>query len=415
MATAARDPRSHVPASATVGLTLFYASAARMSLMQPVPRQQITAARTGPCPVEIEVAARLDFMGEPYRQLHARSAATAFQHPLWLEAFYRGLAPARGAEPVIVTGRKAGSGELVFVLPMIRRLLSGVALLESADLGVGDYAAPVVAEDWTKPADLVSAIAPLLPAYDLLRIRPVRQEAVAQWRRFFDAPATRLDFSAHETRLGLPYQAWRETAFERSFIKYLERRRRRFFKAGEARLQRLMHEDEIAEAMSALRELRTGRFEGDPIEDDATFAFYRHVAVTGVREDFSRVYALYLDGERVGIVFGLTHAGRFLYLLIGCDYPRHGRYSPGLVLYDGIMKEWAESGGAIFDFTIGDEPFKKDFATVPVAMFRIMHCPTLRGRLAMLALEARARLKKLKSGPFRASHNNGSLSGGDEQ
>lgn len=40
---------------------------------------------------------------------------------------------------------------------------------------------------------------------------------------------------------------------------------------------------------------------------------------------------------------------------------RYARYSPGFLVLDHVMAEWAAGGGTIFDFTIGDEPFKADF------------------------------------------------------
>ncbi len=91
----------------------------------------------------------------------------------------------------------------------------------------------------------------------------------------------------------------------------------------------------------------------------------------------------------MGYAFGLTHAGRFDYLLIGCDYERHGRHSPGLMLFDRMIDDWAASGGSVFDFTIGDEPFKTDFGAKPTPMFELRGVPTVRGRIFLALKEAR--------------------------
>jgi CelD/BcsL family acetyltransferase involved in cellulose biosynthesis len=336
-----------------------------------------------------------DFRSDEFADLFAVSGGSAFQHPIWLEALYRRLAPNRAAEPVIIAGR-AASGQLRFVLPMIRRRMSGVWLLETTDLGVGDYAAPVMAQGFAPTDATRDAIADALPAYDILRIRPVRAEHIAPWRSLLDLKARQLDFSAHATDLPPSHAEWRAKALEPGFGRYLDKKKKRLFKAGNAKLQLFSEPSEIAAAIGAIQSNRKGRFAGDPIQEAFVRDFYADVAVAGSSAGLARVYALTLDGEAIGHVFGLTHGKRFYYLLIGCDYQSHGRHSPGLILYDTMIEDWIAAGGTVFDFTIGDEAFKADFGTVPTAMFELVQVPTWRGRLASAAFHARAELRRLR-------------------
>lgn len=327
--------------------------------------------------------------------LHHAAGSPAFQHPLWLEAFYRRLVPARNASPVIVTGRDVQTGTLRFVLPLILRRKSAVALLEATDLGVSDYATPLVDKRWLSEAsskdELAGAIRAVLPAHDIVRVRPVRAEDVALWQTFLPGQATRLDFGAHAVSLAPPMEDWRSTTLSASFGRYLERKRKRFFKGSGARLRLLTDPSEIEAGILEIARLRQGRFDGDLIQNDAVRDFYSEIANKGAAVSLARTYALELDGAVLGYTFGLTSEGRFHYLLIGCDYYTHGRHSPGLLLYDGMIADWMAAGGTVFDFTIGDEPFKADFGTSATAMFMIGAQPTLRGRIAHLAFEAKAR------------------------
>jgi CelD/BcsL family acetyltransferase involved in cellulose biosynthesis len=335
-----------------------------------------------------------DFSGADYARLHAASGATAFQHPLWLDAFYRRLAGPRGAEKIVVTGRDA-DGTLRLVLPLIRRRMSGVALLESCDLGVSDYAAPVVDADFDHGPGLAEAVGAVLPAHDILRLRPVRAEHVETWQTLLGGQAVRLDFSAHATTLGASYSAWRQSAYADGFRRMFERKKKRFLKQDGARVRLLTDPTEIDAAIAAIARLRAGRFEGDLIQQDFVAAFYADVARMGAA-GLARTYAIELEGAPIGHAFGIVHAGRFNYLLIGCDYEAHGRHSPGLVLYDAMIEDWIGAGGAIFDFTIGDEPFKADFGTGPTPMFEISARPTWRGRLAAAGFAAREQLRRLR-------------------
>lgn len=341
----------------------------------------------------VEAMTEAFFQSADYAALHARSNASAFQHPLWLQGFHRHLAPSRGAQGVTLVGRPGPGEPPCFVLPMIARKLSGVTILESADLGVSDYAAPVVDPDWWERqhdhAALRASVAAALPSHDILRVKPIRDEYLALWQAFLPGSTKTLGFSAHATSLVASVEHWREQALTDSFARYLARKRKRFFKTEGARLVVVQGAQAIAHAMERLAQLREGRFEQDVIAAPAARAFYSAVAQSGEQAGFARVYALELGGEAIGYTFCLAFGGRLHYLLIGCDYQAHGRHSPGLLLYDGMIGDWIETGGEIFDFTIGDEPFKADFGTVATPLHVLTHTPTVRGALALAAMRWR--------------------------
>jgi CelD/BcsL family acetyltransferase involved in cellulose biosynthesis len=358
-------------------------------------RQKIAASDSN---IVVDVHTGFDLVAGEYAQLYHRSGATPFQHPLWLDRFYALLAPYREAEPLVVTVRDADNDELRLVLPLIRRQKTAVTLLETTDLGVSDYAVPVVEDGWTIPADLPDRVRAVLPPHDLLRIRPVRAETVDTWRACLGGEVEALDFSAHEVALSADFGAWRKQTLKPDFARYLDRRKKRFLKESGAGLSLLTEREDITRAIAKLRERRAGRFEGDPIQEAAVAGFYTAVAVEGAATGLARTYALTLGDEEIGHVFGITGKGRFHYLLIGCDYERHGRHSPGLIAYDLIIEDWIQAGGCVFDFTIGDERFKRDFGTRATAMFMLRAAPTWRGRLARAAWNTREQLRRLQRG-----------------
>lgn len=289
------------------------------------------------------------------------------------------------------------------MLPLIRRRLSRVTLLESADLGVSDYAAPIVDDQWWETINDRDAVKELiarqLPPYDVLRLKPVRPEHLSLWRAFLPGESRSLGFSAHATLVAGPMEAWRERALTASFARMLARKRKRFFRSPGAQLSILKKPGAISEALNCIAQLRAGRFVEDIIQNPAALAFYRSVALNGMSAGFARTYALHIGEEVVGYAFAVTDAGRLNYLLIGCNYVEHGRHSPGLLLYDGMISDWMEQGGDVFDFTIGDEPFKADFGTLPTLMSEITHAVGLRGALAITAFRVRERWRARTHGP----------------
>ncbi|MEP0942584.1 MAG: GNAT family N-acetyltransferase [Rhizobiaceae bacterium] len=348
----------------------------------------------------------LDFKGSEYAKLFAGSGASAFQSPLWLDSFYRHLAPYRGADKLVISLRDQ-VGELVGLVPMIRRRKSGLTLIEATDLGVSDYSAPVLSDaaremlrgDAQVQASFVKAIG----AHDILRIQPVLPDHIDDWQSLLNSGPEAAGFSAHAVGLYPPFDRWRGNNLDRKLSGMVARKGKRWKKQHKVELEHLQDPSSIKLAIKNLARLRQDRFEGDPIQEPAVADFYASVAssyhcggvsIAAVDASASanttvaaaETWVLSSDGSVAGILFGLTHLGAFHYLLIGADYDTHGRHSPGLQMYDWIIEDWMARGGTSFDFTIGDEPFKQQFGTTARPMSRFLRAGSLKGRMAMALL-----------------------------
>ena len=336
--------------------------------------------------IDIACEPDFDFDGSDYAELFASAPATAFQHPVWLTALYRGLAPKVAAEPIPVTARERQSGRLLALFPLMRIRRRGVRIVEFADLGVCDYCAPVVRNGKQQilhdHSDLADEVASVIGVSDLIRVKSVRPEHAKLLEDMIGSPPLPAGFAAHEAPLESPYDEWRLNAFGKSRVKYIDRKRRRFDRLGNTNLELISDPACARSAIANLRDLRAGRFEGDPIQQQPVLQFYQDVAERGCNSGFARTYRLTENENLVGVLFGTTHKGRFSYLLIGCDYQTYSKHSPGLLMYDQIMAEWLEDGGDIFDFTIGDEAFKGDFGTRAVQMSAFGKPVSVAGKVA---------------------------------
>ena len=314
--------------------------------------------------VTLSVDPAFDFGGAPYRNLFERASCGAFQHPDWLSAFYGTLAGPKDFAPLVVTGRDS-AGDLLLVVPLIRRRADRSTMVEYAFLGVTDYARPIAAPELTLDAELSAEFHRALGAYDLLRIEPVRGDAVALWRDLLGLSAEPLGFSAHAA----PYEVWRAGVPGRRRGVDLARKSRRLVERGALRLQ-VADGAAAAEAIHIAARLRQERFADDPLQDAAFRDFYTAVAMRGAESGLARTYLLTCGAELVAMLFGLIDGPRFCYLLLACDYANFGRFSPGMIMFDQVMRDWFDSGGQVFDFTIGDEPFKSGLGAEPMPMYR---------------------------------------------
>jgi CelD/BcsL family acetyltransferase involved in cellulose biosynthesis len=336
-----------------------------------------------------------DFRSDEYAELYDRSAASLFQHPVWLEALYADLAPRLKAQPVVVTVRSELNGELAAVLPLVRRR-GLVRRVEFADLGVSDYAAPVidraVAGNLTESAEVTDAVRRAIGRADLVRLDKIRGDAAGVASLIGARSVVQHGYDAHAIPLPGSFETWR-AARDPDFVRHIDGKRKR---VGRKRrvlgLRELDQPDEIDAAFEQMREFRLARFADrravDLFQDPRYFEFYRRVAHQSAREGGpGSTVVLTINDETVGVSFGMSDAERDLFVLIGYDYEQYRNYSLGLIFVEELIAVSIAHGKQLHDLTLGHDSYKSDFGAVPTPMYSTRRPLTVRGRLGQLAAD----------------------------
>ena len=180
-------------------------------------------------------------------------------------------------------------------------------------------------------------------------------------------------------------------------------KRRRLVRSGPTEFSTLRDPQAITAAFDALRRYRSARFKAigapDVLDNEAIFRFYRRMAIEGAQDGSARTECLSLAGEPIAVQFGLVQQGVYSMLMIGLDIARHARLSPGLLAIEDSIRSAIEAGDRVYDFTIGDHPYKLQFGAEMVPLEEWHRARTLRGHAAVLAIalvrEAKRRLKPL--------------------
>lgn len=342
----------------------------------------------------------LDLRGPEYARLFAASEATAFQDGAWLERVYGRLAPALGARPCVVTVRHV-DGELVGVLPLVHRRVHGVRVVEYADLGVADYAQPVVAQAWREAVAGDPTLAPrvrrALGGHDLVRVDRVPDDPDSL-RSLLGARARRHSYGTHTVKLAGSAATWRE-GLEPGFVRHLERKYRRLRPKGGARLRVVTDPAEVPGLIALLRDLRAVRFAErggtDLLQSPDHVAFYATAALDGVLGvGPARLVVLDVGGHPAAVALDLVEEDRELFLLVGYDVGRLRNYSLGLLVVDRLAHDAIDRGLAHLDLTVGDEAYKRDFGAEPRPLFQLHRARTPVGLLAHLGGTARDRARQ---------------------
>jgi len=352
-----------------------------------------------PTAFSIAATSQFDFLSEEYAALFVESSATAFQHPIWLDAVYRKLAPQLKSIPLIVTVRDAADGHLAMVLPLLRRRYRGLRTVEFADLGVSDYVAPVASDATIEAVSadpfLCKRINAALKPFDMLRIRKLRHPSDAVQRLFGATDCSEMTMGAYAVPLGPDFAAWRSNSISPSYRKELDKKSRQFHRKGKVEVHCSTDAAMIEATLSKMQEYRRQRFDsGDLLQDRIYFDFYLDVAIRA-RETLCRFYSVLMDGAPVAGAMCLSHKGSLLIILTGFDHDTYKSQSLGSLIFEMIANHAIGVGDRELDFTIGDEPYKILFGTQKSPIYQIVRFGSLSGALAGAAVQRSAWIKDL--------------------
>ena len=310
--------------------------------------------------------------------------ATAFQHPEWLAAWARTFPDSKGDRVFLVSVRDRATGRIVLRLPVALEDWSGIRVLRGWDRGSADYGGAILARDFEPGSDefgrLWRDVAAVLPDHDVLVLDKLPERLGARVNPLLGVGTVEPSLNTgHFLRLGEAGHPPAVESFDQTMRRSLARKRRKLTNKGAL----AFHLDRCGEAMEAFEALltwRRDRFAAENVGRDvaAVETFWRRIA-TDAR--IGRIATLTLDGRPLAAGFGTWTQTSFQLLATGFD-PAWKNWSPGLLLLEDLVGRTERDGVRIFDFTIGDEAYKLDFAVEDRPLHDLFVARTLKGALA---------------------------------
>ncbi|MBZ9993243.1 GNAT family N-acetyltransferase [Mesorhizobium sp. BH1-1-4] len=182
---------------------------------------------------------------------------------------------------------------------------------------------------------------------------------------------------------------------------------RKFEAVGSHRRIEASSADEVERLLDAFFEMKEQRFRkmgiANVFGDDRTRAFFRGLFTQALAEDKPCfvLHGLEVAGK-LRAVTGSSRSGRRLICEFGAIAEDDlANTSPGDFLFFDNIQEACRSGFAVYDFSVGDEPYKRLWCDIETRHFEVLVPLTLKGRALGLALRQGARLKAfVKNSPM---------------
>jgi len=327
-----------------------------------------------------------------WRKLEATADCTPFQSFDWLSAWHRHIGQLAGVRPAIVTGKRGD--DILFLLPLAveRRTLTRWLTFLGQELC--DYNAPLLAPEFARLvgaggfAALWAEIHALIQAAPALRHDTISLTKMPETIGTQANPMLGLDVQLHpsgayETELGSDweqfYAAKRSSATRRRDRTKLKR----LGELGEVRFVSPDTIDETARTLDTLVVQKAKSFGRMGVANmfarPGYAAFFHELAAAPQMRALVHLSRLDVGGTWAAINLGLTFRGCYYHVLASYDDGETSRFGPGAAHLRELLKYAIERGLKRFDFTIGDEPYKRDWCETEQKLYDHSAAATLRG------------------------------------
>ena len=357
--------------------------------------------KTSPCCVD--VITDLTAARSRWEALQSQGAATPFQSFIWVSTLADTVGRSLGAETFVVIVRDPHSGRDLLLLPLVRRRLGPTRIIEFADLGISDYNAPVIAPEIAAAPERLAAVwqqAMLaLPSADIIRINKIPDQLGRRANPLLGIEDSWLK-ETQSWRINLPdrWEDYESGMLSRKLRSNLRRDFRKLEAFGTVSHVHAADEassEQIFEALCAHRVARFARLRRSNILDHAAYReFYRQVLRRGIPSGLASISALRVGNEIVATLLGLRWQGTYFALIPTMAEQGPQVHGIGKLMNWLEIKEMHARGCRGFDFTIGNEPYKRDYGAAPRKLHEIVRPLKAKGCPLAWSFKVRAGWKR---------------------
>jgi D-aspartate ligase len=355
--------------------------------------EQTSAA---PVPLKISIHHDLNAVEALWRRFERVADCTPYQTFDWLAAWQRHIGVCEGARPVIAVASFA-DGEPAFLLPLAVEPCGATRRLCWLGQELNDYNAPLLAKDFAQRVTAerfvgawreVRARIRREPAlrHDWIELEKMPPEVGGQANPFCHLAVGANPSGAHATALGSAWKAFyadkRSSATRRR-----DRAKRKHLSAfGDVSFVTAADTRDVARTLQTLMQQKSRHFAqrgiGDMFARPGWREFFLDVAVNPAMRHTVHVSRVQIGEVCAAANLGLVFGGTYYHMLASYDDGELSRYGPGALHLRELLAYAIGRGLRRFDFTIGDEPYKREWSDSTVTLWDYRSVATWRGSLA---------------------------------
>ena len=358
--------------------------------------------------VRIDVYEDLAAIERDWRAFEPQADCTVFQSFDWLAAWQRHIGVLNGVTPAIVVGRD-GAGAIQILLPLAVRKAGIVRELTWLGAELCDYNAPLLAANFSAQIDakrfmaLWQDIARCLQAhpclrYDVVDLEKMPETVGAQQNPMRHLGGTMTPSGAYSTHLTGDWETFYTTKRSAATRRRDRTKRKKLSEFGAPTFVTPADASDILHTLDTLMAQKARSFAHMGVAN--LFAkpghadFYRALATDPATRPLVHVSRLDVGATAAAVNLALTYRGCYYHLLASYDDGELSRFGPGAAHLHDLLHYAIDHGFKIFDFTIGDERYKRDWCDTELKLYDYIVPVTWRGALVATPMLAGQRLKR---------------------
>jgi CelD/BcsL family acetyltransferase involved in cellulose biosynthesis len=349
----------------------------------------------------------LDSIAADWRAFERTADGTVFQTVEFLSAWERHIGAGRGVRPAIVSVRDA-SGAMLCLFPL--SVVPGRFVRELQWFGsdLCDYNGPLLAPAFALHVDGASFTAlwreilrclqqhPRL-AFDLVNLSKMPEKVGGQGNPMLQLGVTANPSGAYLTQLSGDWESFYAAKRSSTTRRRDRTKRKRLGEMGAVQMV-TVEGAELAPTLDTLMAQKTRAFArmgvSDLFANEGYPQFYHALAAEAATRPLTHVSRLDVGATPAAINLGLIWRGCYYHLLASYDDGPVSRFGPGAAHLHELMRYAIEQGCTVFDFTIGDEPYKRDWCDTEVTLYDHISAASWRGAIAARVMLAKQKLKR---------------------
>ena len=344
--------------------------------------------------VSILVFTEMNAVAEVWKDFQQHADCTVFQAFDWLQQWQHHVGVHRKSIPVIVLGLDQ-SKQPLFVLPLAVEKRGSVRRLTWLGSELCDYNAPLLIKnfsDHVMPDDfgplwqhVISVIrAEARFQFDVVELDKMPEKVVSQRNPFLSLPVMHRTCGAHVATLG---KDWNEFFLSKRSGETRKRERRQFkhlAEHGEVRFVDVTNQGDIDRTLKLLIEQKASSYARMRVENifarPGYLDFFRAIVADPNLRDVVHLSRIDVGETPVATGLGLTFKNCYYLILSSYQDGPLARFGPGRAHLQEMMRYAIEHRFDRFDFTIGDEPYKRDWCDIEIKLFGYVEAATMKGQ-----------------------------------
>ena len=336
------------------------------------------------------------------QQLCLQGASTPFQTMEWLRGWENRVGESSTSKPIDIVGYK--NGIPIILLPLTLGIHWGYKILSWRSEELSDYCCPLIASELRgqiRQIDIQKLIIAANNQYSIahvVKLQKLPKNFVVSGDFYAGSSPIRYHVDSHSTIISGSWDEYYNAKRGSKTRRRIKDKFKALSKLAPVTLRFVDDKDEAKElvaqciAMKAMQLKRRNNW--NPFSSPGSKQHIIDCFSNGVGNN-CWVAALYLGPNPIAISFGFKSSESWLLYQLAMQEGDHAAYSPGTHLLIFIMRHCWESGARMFDFSLGNEPYKDDWCEVHDSLVTDIFSLSWRGMpiSAILRLAAYVRLR----------------------